>query len=172
MGFLRHFGIPVLHWKMLATCEQSTKLKYGIWMGRFTPERYVYLTHFLQTRVHCCLVAKSCPTLCNPIDGSTPGSSVLRCLPEFAQIHVHWVRDAIQPSHPLLPPSVFPSIRVFSSESNYRNTIYSELYHRMLKLPWWFYLENIKCDSVAVVSPEQMSSLSCHFVIHSSRKIL
>ena len=41
-------------------------------------------------------------------------------LPEFTQTHVHWIGDAIQPSHPhypLLPPSIFPSIRVFSNES-------------------------------------------------------
>ena len=52
-----------------------------------------------------CLVAKSCLTLCNSMDFSTPGFPVLHYLPEFAQTHVHWVRDAIQPSHPLLPPS-------------------------------------------------------------------
>ena len=52
----------------------------------------------------CCLVAKLGPTLCDPINCSMPGSSVLYYLPEFAQIHVHWVGDAIQPSHPLLPP--------------------------------------------------------------------
>ena len=55
----------------------------------------------------CCSVAKLCLTLCNPMDGSTPGSSVLHCLPQFAQIHVYWVGDAIQPSHPLLAPSLF-----------------------------------------------------------------
>ena len=53
----------------------------------------------------CCSVAKSCPTLCNPMDCSTPGFPVLHCLPEFAQTHVHWVGDAIQPSPPLSPPS-------------------------------------------------------------------
>ena len=37
----------------------------------------------------CCSVAKLCPTLCDPIDCSTPGSSVLHCLPELAQLHVH-----------------------------------------------------------------------------------
>ena len=42
----------------------------------------------------CCSVDKSCPTLCDPMDCSTPGSSVLHSLPEFAQIHVHWVSDA------------------------------------------------------------------------------
>ena len=42
---------------------------------------------------------------CNPMDCSTPGFPVLCSLPEFAQTHVHWVSDAIQPSYPLLPPS-------------------------------------------------------------------
>ena len=46
-----------------------------------------------------------CPTLCDLMDGSTPGSSVLYYLLEFAQIHVHWVGDDIQPFHPLLFPS-------------------------------------------------------------------
>ena len=46
-----------------------------------------------------------CPTLCNPMDFSTPGFPVLHYLPEFAQTHVYWVDDAIQPSHPLPPPS-------------------------------------------------------------------
>ena len=49
----------------------------------------------------CCLVTKSCLTLCNPMDGSMPGLPVLHYLPEFAQTHVCWVGDAIQPSHPL-----------------------------------------------------------------------
>ena len=43
--------------------------------------------------------------LCNPMNCSTPGFPVLHHLSEFAQTHVHWVCDAIQPSHPLLPPS-------------------------------------------------------------------
>ena len=65
-------------------------------------------------------VAQLCPALCNPIDCSTPGSSVLHHLPEFTQTHVRWVGDAVQPSHslssPLLLPSIFPSIRVFSNQ--------------------------------------------------------
>ena len=40
-----------------------------------------------------------CPTLCDPMDCSTPGFPVLHHLPEFAQTHVHWVSDAIQSSH-------------------------------------------------------------------------
>ena len=50
-------------------------------------------------------VAQSCPTLCDPMDCSTPGFLVHHQLPEFTQTHVHWVGDAIQPSHPLSSPS-------------------------------------------------------------------
>ena len=50
-------------------------------------------------------VTQSCPTLCDPMNHSTPGLSVHHQLPEFTQTHVHWVGDAIQPSHPLLSPS-------------------------------------------------------------------
>ena len=48
-------------------------------------------------------VAQSCPTLCDPLNHSMPGLPVHHQLPEFTQTHVHWVGDAIQPSHPLSP---------------------------------------------------------------------
>ena len=51
-------------------------------------------------------VPQSCPTLCNPMDCSMPGLPVHHQLPEFAQTHVHWVGDAIQPPHPLSSPSL------------------------------------------------------------------
>ena len=50
-------------------------------------------------------VAQLCPTLCDPMNRSTPGLPVHHQLPEFTQTHVHWVSEAIQPSHPLLSPS-------------------------------------------------------------------
>ena len=50
-------------------------------------------------------VTQSCPTLCNPMNCSTPGLPVHHQLPESTQTHVHWVGDAIQPSHPLSSPS-------------------------------------------------------------------
>ena len=50
-------------------------------------------------------VTQSCPTLCDPMNRSTPGLAVHHQLPEFTQTHVHWVSDAIQPSHPLSSPS-------------------------------------------------------------------
>ena len=65
-------------------------------------------------------VAQSCLTLCDPMDHSTPGLPVHHQLSEPTQAQVHWVGDAIQPSHPLHPllllPLIFPSISVFSSE--------------------------------------------------------
>ena len=50
-------------------------------------------------------VAQWCPTLCDPMDCSTPGLPVNHQLPEFTQTHVHQVSDAIQPSHPQSSPS-------------------------------------------------------------------
>ena len=66
-------------------------------------------------------VTQSCPTLCNPMNRSTPGLPFQYQLPEFTQTQVHQVSDTIQPSHPLsspsLPAPIPPSIRVFSNES-------------------------------------------------------
>ena len=62
-----------------------------------------------------------CPTLCDPMNCSTPGFPVHHQLPELAQTHVHQVSDAIQPSHPLSSPSPpafnLSQHRVFSNES-------------------------------------------------------
>ena len=61
--------------------------------------------HLLCTYVQFSSVAQSCPTLCDPMNHSTPGLPVHHQLPEFTQTHVHWIGDAIQPSHPLLSHS-------------------------------------------------------------------
>ena len=69
-------------------------------------------------------VAQLCPTLCDPMNRSTPGFPVYHQLPQFTQTHVHQVSDAIQPSHVLSSPSppapIPPSIRVFSNGSTLR----------------------------------------------------
>ena len=79
-----------------------------------------FLDYCVDHSVQFSLVAQSCPTLHDPMDCSTPGFPVHHQLPEFTQIHVHWVSDDFQPSHPLsspfLPSSIFPTIRVFSKE--------------------------------------------------------
>ena len=63
-------------------------------------------------------VTQSCLTLCDPMACSMPGFLVHHQFPEFAQTHVHWVGDAIQPSHPLSspspPPSIFPASGSFA----------------------------------------------------------
>ena len=70
----------------------------------FSPQpMHVYLTAFY------CSVAQSHPPVCDPMNSIMPGFPVLHCLPEFAQTHVHWVGDAIQPSHPLSPFSCLQS---------------------------------------------------------------
>ena len=77
--------------------------------------------HFIITCLQFSSVTQSCPTLCNPMNLSTPGLPVHDQLPEPTQIHVHRVGDAIQLSHPLSSPSPpalnLPSIGVFSNES-------------------------------------------------------
>ena len=62
--------------------------------------------NYFYISLNCCSVAKSCPTLWDPTDFSTTGIPILHCLLEFAQTHVHWVGDAIWPSHLLSPPSL------------------------------------------------------------------
>ena len=66
-------------------------------------------------------VTQWCPTLCDPMECSIPGLPAHHQLPELTQTHLHYVSDTMQPSHPLSfpspPPSIFPSIRVFLSES-------------------------------------------------------
>ena len=66
-------------------------------------------------------VPEPCPTLCDPMDGSTTGFPVHHHLLALAQTHVHQVNDAIQLFHPPMSPSplpsIFPSIRVFSKDS-------------------------------------------------------
>ena len=63
----------------------------------------------------------SCVWLCNLMDCNTPGFRIFHYVPEFAQTHIHRVDDAIQAPHPVCPhlllPSIFPSVKIFLSES-------------------------------------------------------
>ena len=67
---------------------------------------------------YCCSIGKSCPTLCDPMDCSTPGFPVFHYLSEFAQTHVHWVGDAIHSSYPLSPPSP-PALKSFPASGSF-----------------------------------------------------
>ena len=66
---------------------------------------WLLLWMFLTASVPFSSVAQSCPTLCDPMNCSTPGLPVHHQLREFTQTHVHRVSDAIQPSHPMSSPS-------------------------------------------------------------------
>ena len=69
------------------------------------PLQLLVNTFFPSTCQSVSSVAQSCPTLCNPMTRSMPGLPVHHQFLESTQTHVHWVGDAIQPSHPLSPPS-------------------------------------------------------------------
>ena len=100
----------------LSACSQSNLCKRQCLSFPFSPYNPSVSHHGLHQFIS---VTQSCPSLCDPVDCRTPGFPVHHQLSELAQTHVHWVGDAIQPSHPLSsssPPAVFPSIRVFPNE--------------------------------------------------------
>ena len=78
----------------------------------------------IHKRFCCCSVAKSCLTLCDSMNWSKPGFPVFNYLLEFAQTHVHWVDNAIQPSHPLLPPSP-PALNLSQHQSFPMNWLFT-----------------------------------------------
>ena len=86
-------------------------------------------------------VAQLCPTLYDPMDCSTPGFPVHHQLPEFAQTHVHWVSNAIQPSHPLSSPS--PAFSLSQHQG---------LFHSFIKIS-----HHILCVSYDMIFPKSGS---------------
>ena len=94
----------------------------------------------------CGSVAKSCLTLCDPMDCSTPGFPVLHYLPEFVQTHVHWFGDTMQPSHLLSSPSPFAFN--LSQHQGLFQWIFSSLveYKIMVKScnQWWLRLNKMQ----------------------------
>ena len=102
-----HVVYPVTHWSWLISSAN----------GQFLNPHSTKQKHSVQFSS----VAQLCPTLCDPMNRSTPGLPVYHQLPEFTQTHVHRVIDAI--SHLilccplLLLPPIPPSIKVFSNES-------------------------------------------------------
>ena len=117
-GTVEPGGLPSLgshrvrpNWSNLATAAAEAQRCYiRIRMGRECPRKRfggeVRLELSVFGRIAVVQVSKSCPPLCDPMDYSIPGFPVLHYLLEFAQTHVHWVGDSIQPSHLLSPPSL------------------------------------------------------------------
>ena len=91
-------------WMYNNLCKQSCGWKANVFLnGVSMSDSVIWLYQF--SSVQFSSVAQSCPNLCDPMNRSTPGLPVRHQLPEFTQTHVHWIRDAIQPSHPLSSPS-------------------------------------------------------------------
>ena len=84
------------------TLQSSSELSEGVFQTKILSK----IPEYNLNQNYCfCSVSKLCPTVCDPMDCSMSGFSVLRYLLQFAQTHAHWVSDAIQPSHPLSFPS-------------------------------------------------------------------
>ena len=109
----------------------------------------IYMCIYICASVQFSSVTQLCLTLCDPMECSTPGLSVHHQLPEFAQTHVHWVGDAIQPSHPLSSPSpptfnlsqhqgFFPMSQFFTSGGQ------GIVYHSIHRSKWQLLYTTIK----------------------------
>ena len=91
---------------IFAVFSNNTMLVLYYWFQLFTRLLVIYSYVCVSVDVlYCCSVTKLCLTLSHPMNCSTPDFPVFHYLQEFAQTHVHWVDDAIQPSHPLSPSS-------------------------------------------------------------------
>ena len=94
----------------LACCDswsrkESDTTERLIWSDLITIKWIELIILKLKKKIKDSSVAQSCPTLCDPMNWITPGLPVHHQLPESTQTHVHWVGDAIHPSHPLSSPS-------------------------------------------------------------------
>ena len=107
VGLIYTFRIEAFNWYMYCSHNVSSKKKQNLKLcllqdhdgTSFSPSGSLFpLTYSLRS---ISLAAQSCLTLCNPMDCSTPGFPVHHLLPELIQTHIHQVRDAIQPSHPI-----------------------------------------------------------------------
>ena len=92
----------VLEWVATAF---SVRYRLGMWYHRITNDCADNACYPLTEETSGQFSAQSCPTLCHPMNHSMPGLPVHHQLPESTQTHIHWVGDAIQPSHPLSSPS-------------------------------------------------------------------
>ena len=114
------------------------------WIKKMWYNTHMYNTHTYMNNGIVSSVTQSCPTLCKPMDCSTPGFPVLYQLPELTQTHVHWVGDAIQPSHSLSslsPPTLNLSQHLdlfqwVSSSHQVANVLELQLQHQFFQ--WIF----------------------------------
>ena len=100
---LQHIGSTIL---CDSHCFETSNINDSLHYQRYN--KYILCTtHSVNviSSVQFSSVSKLCQTLCTPMDGSTTGFPLNHQLLDFSQIHIHWVGDAIESSHPLLPSS-------------------------------------------------------------------
>ena len=126
--------------------------------------------NFPQLTICCCSVAKSSPALCDPMDCSTPGFFVLHYLLGFAQTRVHWVGDAIQPSHPQ-PPSP-PALNLSQHQGLFKRVSSSHQVAKVLELQlqhqsfqWIFILISFRIDWLDLLAVQGI--LKCFLQHHN-----
>ena len=103
--------LHLLHWQV-----DSLPLRHmGSPLNTYKYFVIAYMHAFAYIRVVLFSRSESCPILCHPMDCSTSGFTVLHHLPELAQTHIHWISDAIQPSHPLISSSL-PAFNLFQHQ--------------------------------------------------------
>ena len=141
----------------------------------------------------CCFcrsIVQSCLTICNPMDFSTPGLPVLHHQLKFVQVHAHCFSDAIQPSHPLIPllllPSIFPSIRDFplnhlfisddqNTEISPSASVFSSDYSGLISLKIdWFDILAVQGTLRSLLQHHNkgINSLALHLLYDTARTIL
>ena len=123
-------------------------------------------------------VTHLCPILCEPMNCSTPGLPVHHQLPEFSQTHVHQVGDAIQPSHPLLPPSpLAPSPSQHQGLFHWINSLHEvakvlefELQHQSFQ--WTLRLISFRMDWLDLLAAQRtLKSLLQHHSLKNSNSL-
>ena len=130
---------------------------------------FLVMRNFKIYSLCCCSVAQSCLTLFNPMDWGMLGFPVLHHLPELAQTHVHWVSDAIQPSHPL--SSLSPPALNISQHQGLFQWVGSS--HQVAALASVYSLSNFQiCNAVllTVVTILYITSISFLFQFLDSTK--
>ena len=115
---------PVFHGRCKEPfCIPTIRAQEFQFLHILTSTYFLFVCFFIQLSS----VSQSCPTLCDPMDCSTPGFPVHHQLLELAQTHVHQVSDAIQPSHPLSSPSPPP----------FNISQHQGLFHESVLCIWW-----------------------------------
>ena len=122
--------------------EQQTASKLGKEYVKAVYCHPAYLTYMQSQFSSVQSLAQSCPTLCDPMNCSTPGLPIHHQLPEFSQSHVLWVGDAIQPSHLLLSSSP-PALNLSQHQGLFKWVSSSHQVAKVLELQhqsfWWIF---------------------------------